>query len=316
MNTPILHSVRQRGRRTTRRVVRTGSWLWFRANRRTARLPAYLAKALLRFRAEDQHRAIAFSYWGLLSLFPLVLLLIVVDTSFHSLWFARQEIFATLDNFIPAGAGQFIQNSIVGVWYRQDLFGVVSLIGLGLGATRMFSHLQGAVRHIFRDRHRRGFFRQVLLSLIMLGALLGILIVWPRVVSLLAQLHVNVSTPATRYRVAQIGSLLAYAAFLAFIFWWMPDRKAHWSPILVSALGGAGLLVLLRQVFDWYLTAVMHPSNIYGAAAALIGLSIWLFAVGNLILISAELAVALDDWRRFRIRRIQPPVPIPGPENI
>src|SRR5512133_562637 len=97
MTTPILQNVRQRGQQTTRRAMHTGSWLWFRINRRCVRLPAYLWKAIRRFRTEDQHRAIAFSYWGLLSLFPLVLLLVAVDASFHSLWFARQEIFATLD---------------------------------------------------------------------------------------------------------------------------------------------------------------------------------------------------------------------------
>ena len=88
---------------------------------------------------------------------------------------------------------------------------------------------------------------------------------------------------------------------LMLLYRYIPRRKIAWVAILPASALGAVAWELGRALFDWYIEKLANLGLIYGSLGALIGLLIWMFLIGSIISLCAEIAVATDDWMAARI---------------
>src|SRR3954469_17722847 len=89
----------------------TGHTLWDWANQATKGYVAYLAQALKNFVTKGTTEAVVFGYWAMFSLFPLVMLAVVVGTFALGAQAAKAEVYSTLNRFIPGGGSILIREN-------------------------------------------------------------------------------------------------------------------------------------------------------------------------------------------------------------
>src|SRR5262249_48837625 len=141
------------------------------ANKYTGNYLLYLMQAVKNFLTTGQHEAVGFAYWAIFSLFPMVILAIIISMSVlgSTRYNARAGVNATLNQFIPTSESEVIQDSLTNIIPRRNAsYSVLSIIGLVFGARRLFTHLQWSLSRIFRDDTRRPWYMQSLIGTAMM----------------------------------------------------------------------------------------------------------------------------------------------------
>ena len=119
----------------------TGHTLWDWSNRVTKGYVAYLAQALKNFTTTGTTEAVVFGYWAMFSLFPLVMLGVVLATLALGPASAKAQVYRILNQYIPGGGGAMIRENIELAIDRRGSFGVIGIISLTYGATGLFRNL-------------------------------------------------------------------------------------------------------------------------------------------------------------------------------
>src|SRR5690349_5313114 len=151
---------------------------WKLTNKYSGNYALYLYQAGRNFVSMGQHEAVGFAYWALFSLFPMVVLAIIIAISVlgSSRNNARAGVNATLNAFIPTSESAIIQDSITNIIPRRNAsYSILSIIGLIFGASKLFTHMQWSLSRIFRDDSRRPWYMQSLIGTAMM-AVLGCLV--------------------------------------------------------------------------------------------------------------------------------------------
>src|SRR5664279_775171 len=149
----------------------TGHLLWDAANRVTKGYVAYLAQALKNFTTTGTTEAVVFGYWAMFSLFPLVMLGVVLATFALGPASARGQVYQILDQYVPGGGGALIRDNIERAINLHGTFGLIGIISLTYGATGLFRNLQSSLSRIFRDKNQRALPMQILIGVIMIVGL-------------------------------------------------------------------------------------------------------------------------------------------------
>jgi len=275
---------------------------WILANAMSDGLLQHLWWAVDRFGKHGPRESAALSYYAIFSLFPLLLLLIVVVGSTLGPAAAADQINDLLRLFLPAAAADFLQESIAATLEQRGSFGLVAGITLLWSSLGFFSNLSGALSRTFRDPKGYNTWSSRLVGLgIMLafGVLVG--------ASVATTLVFNVLDLLVFYRRnswvgtgALIVPLSLSVAIFAFLYRFIPHRRVRWDAIWIAAFMGGGAWEIAKRVFAWYLDNLASYSLVYGSVATLIVLMLWVYLTGIIILLGAEVCVALDDWMSRR----------------
>src|SRR5258708_24442550 len=169
---PMSQSLYQRQRiALSHRAVRLWEW----ANRISHNYVLYLAQAVKNFATKGQQEAVGFAYWAIFSLFPLLVLLIIIATSILGPRAARVETFSVLSQFLPEGGSTLIKDTLDKIMPRQHTYTLISAISLLFGAIRLFTNLQISLSRIFRDERRRTWYLQPVIGVAMMAAFSGLM---------------------------------------------------------------------------------------------------------------------------------------------
>ncbi|MFZ2503837.1 MAG: YihY/virulence factor BrkB family protein [Nocardioides sp.] len=235
--------------------------------------------------AAGRHVALL-SFWGLVSLFPFLLVLLsVFGFVLESDPALQTRIVSTLAADIP----------IVGPQVRADvttLTGSSTAIALGLigatwGAMAVADAFQFAMDEVWRvpKQSRAGFWRTRVSALAVMATLALVLVG----VAVLASGSVaGAAGPWTRVAGLALSTAAVFAVLMV-VLRVFAGRRLTWQQVLPGALVGVILMagvhaiagVLLRQV-------VQNAGSAYGAFATIIGLIVWLQLQFWVVMISAE----------------------------
>jgi YihY family inner membrane protein len=274
----------------------------------------YLAQAIKNFATKGQQEAVGFAYWAIFSLFPLLVLLIIIATSILGPRTARLDTLSMVNQFLPEGGSTLIRDTLDKIMPRQHTYTLISAIGLLFGAVRLFTNLQTSLSRIFRDERRRAWYLQPVVGIGMMIAFTGLM----ALSTSLAAVFGVVNRPGVVQRPPTLGLgvtlvlLFINTALLTLLFRFIPRRKLSFNAILPAAILGAIAWEVGRVVFDWYTANIANLGAIYGSLAAVMGLLMWMFFIGCLISICAEIAVATADWQAERPPSIAIDVPEPN----
>lgn len=247
--------------------------------------------------------AAALSFYTLLSLAPLLVLLLWLTASLYPP--AQASLIAQIGDLAGPAAAEVARTVLANASDQPDigsLAGVVSTGGLLFGATLVFAQLQGALNRIFHSEHARfdglvGWLKQRVFSagvVLALGFLLIVAMVATTAVQI-AFAHLPSLLPA----IASLTTLGVYVLAFACLYHWVPDRQVPWRQALLGGAITAALFTVGRYAIGLYL-ANAAPGSAYGSMGALVLLLVWIYYACLVFFAGAMLTALIDERARDR----------------
>lgn len=274
--------------------------------------------------ADGLRMSAAMSFYGMLSLAPLLLLLVGV----LGWWLDRSYLETSLLHQVQSVMGERVADVV-----RQALASaqapsegrLASLIGFVVllsGATGVFVELQSALARLWQVDHdpdpvRAAWWHMASLRLRGLAYVLaiGFLLLVSLTMSTLINLFAGWAS--ARLSVAPLGPILqvlneviAFGFAVALFVGLMrigTGRKPPLRCLLAGAVLGATLFTVGKQLLAWYLSTAAVVSA-YGAAGSLVVLLMWIYFSSAVLLFAASCARALDE-AGLRMRKKRPKAP-------
>jgi len=290
------------------RLRRWASLLW-----REIRTPArpVLRAINLWLDADGLRMSAAMSFYGILSLAPLVALLVSV----LGRWLDMERLEANLLARVSAGMGQQAADVVqqaLGNAFSSDgnVISLLTFLVFASGALGVFAELLSAFERLWRqDRpgmpsvpwwnsvklHLRG-----MLYILVMGGLL--------LVSLIASTLMTVLTGKVPFLAAMGWVLPALNELLSFVFCTAlfiglmrlsTGPKPALRHVAWGAVVGAVLFSVVRHALARYLMAAPIV-NAYGAAGSMVAVLMWFYVTSAILLFAAAWARALADESRLR----------------
>jgi membrane protein len=260
--------------------------------------PYKLVRQTIReFVAEDPFTlAGALSYYTLLSLAPLLLVVVAVAGIIFGEEAARGEVLAKLEQAIGTQAAGLAQDLLANAHERGSgwLSATVGGVGVVIGATTALAQLQASLNQIWgvkpSPRAWYALLRTRLMSLVFV-LVLGAAVIASLVASSVIAALSSRTTDALDFvwRLADLGVPLALMTGLfAALFKLLPDAQVRWRDLWVGAAITSVLFTLGRILIGLYIGRA-GVTSAYGAAGSVIGLMVWIFYSSIIILFGAEL---------------------------
>jgi membrane protein len=263
-----------------------------------------LRHALLRFMADGGPRAAAaLSYSSLLALVPLLAITLAVLSAFDAFEglgaSLQEQLFAAMLPEAAQALGEHVTRFVANAG-RMTGPGV---LGLAVTAILLLNTITGAFGAIWHATEPRPLARRLLVywALLTLGPLL-------------LGASISVSTYAfaavrwagiESYAVPAFGLLpfLLSAAGCTLLFIVVPNRAVRPRHAVAGGVVAAVLLELLKRGFGLYLSNFPTYQAIYGALAAIPIFLVWMYLSWAALLLGAEIAASLPEWRAAEARR-------------
>lgn len=278
-------------------------------------------------------QAAAISYYAILSIFPFLMLLVVVSTRLLEDPNLSTQAIRLLGSYMPNGR-QFLSETLPVLQRSSGTLGLVSIGGMAWSSMGLFAALRTALDNVGGDRSPPSPILQHWASfLAVLGSSLGLLLglAVATLLSFLGKLSIRIlymgatfldpvagGLPQLLLRpvgmVLQAGTL----AFSAMITWigifllleHLPRRKPGLRHALVPALG---VTLALDQLKGWFILFLGSSKNftvVHGSLSAAIAFMLWAYLSALVFLFGGAWTFRL---RRERVRssrlRVVPPRP-------
>jgi Ca2+-transporting ATPase len=281
--------------------------LWLRLRRAGGTAWAVVWRALIKYDETDgEQRAASFAYYAFFSLFPLILLLIAMGTTFlGDQELAAKSIIGYVDDFIPVNPGEanVVIDTINGVVKSRKSAGYISLAVLSWSAVRFFQALVRGVNKAWGTREY-SWWRLPIKNLFMVAILASALflgIFAPAVVDQVERYYWQNSWEVglefswahhifqfARFIVPPLVLFYGFSMFYKFA----PRRRTTfrevWAAALVVTLGLRGL----QQAFLLYTARVGDFNSLYGAFGSVVALLMWIYLSGSVIILGGCLCAA------------------------
>jgi membrane protein len=257
--------------------------------------------------------AAALSYYTLLSMAPVLLILIGLGGFLLGQDAVQRELVLQVRALVGAEGAAVVETLIRNV--EQPERGIISMaLGVGLiivGATTVFAQLQTALNQVWNVRAAPanavlGLVRARLVSFgVVLG--LGLILMVSLVLSaVLAALYDYIAehlpgAPVIWQLVNDGTSVALVALLIAALFKFVPDAHIAWRDTWIGAVATALLLTVGKFAIGLYLGQASVGSA-YGAAGSLVVLMAWVYYTSLILLFGAELTRAVAHYRGTPVR--------------
>ncbi|MBB5734319.1 membrane protein [Xanthomonas arboricola] len=265
-----------------------------------SRLQRSLPMALLnRFLEIDvMTQAASLSFYALLSLAPLLVLLLWLTASLYP---PAQEALVQQIAQLAGGSAAEVADTVIR--NATDQPGVGSLAGLWstlllfIGATAVFAQLQNALNLIFRTDKQRleGLMAWLKKRVFSFGVILalGFLLIVSMIATTALQV-VFARLPSVLPAIGYITTLALYSLAFAFLYRYLPDRTVNWRQAFVGGVITALLFALGRYGIGLYI-ARAAPGSAYGSMGTLVILLVWMYYASVVFFVGALLTAVIDE---------------------
>ncbi|AKU51247.1 YihY/virulence factor BrkB family protein [Xanthomonas arboricola] len=265
-----------------------------------SRLQRSLPMALLnRFLEIDvMTQAASLSFYALLSLAPLLVLLLWLTASLYP---PAQEALVQQIAQLAGGSAAEVADTVIR--NATDQPGVGSLAGLWstlllfIGATAVFAQLQNALNLIFRTDKQRleGLMAWLKKRVFSFGVILalGFLLIVSMIATTALQV-VFARLPSVLPAIGYVTTLALYSLAFAFLYRYLPDRTVNWRQAFVGGVITALLFALGRYGIGLYI-AKAAPGSAYGSMGTLVILLVWMYYASVVFFVGALLTAVIDE---------------------
>jgi len=280
---------------------------WLRRALRPA-LPFWRA-AMLWNAANGARMSAAISFYGMLSLAPLLILLV----GLLGWWIDREVLTSGLVSQVSAVVGEraaeVIGQALASAKEPAEgiAASIVGFVVLLMGATGVFGELQSAFERMWTGQDKPAdppkWWHAASLRLRGIGYVLvfGFLLLVSLVITTLLNLAAGWAGHwfALEHAVRVLNEVAGFAVSAALFFGLMrmsSGNKPRWRSLAFGAVVGATLFTGGRQLLALYLSSAAVVSA-YGAAGSLVVLLMWIFFSAAILLYSAGCAKAVEELR-------------------
>lgn len=265
-------------------------------------------------------RAAAISYFALLSLFPLAIMLVAVFGLVVDDDEARRRVIEVVLDNVPLRedrGGADLEAVLISVTSSRGGFGVLGVLGLLISASAVMGAVRQALNAAWDLVDTRPPLQGKLVDLLLV-LMVGVVIAASLAMTLAVQLVASigerlgrlgaVAEPAVLLAGRLVPALLAFAT-CAVVFALVPARPAGlrdtWPGVLVAALG----FEAAKAGFSLYLDTAANYGAVYASLGGIVAFLVFVFAAANLFLLGAE---AASEWPGVR----DGPLPEPSDEPL
>ena len=252
------------------------------------------------FDGESFQLAAALSYYTLLSIAPLLLVIIGAAGFLLGEEQVREALVAQVRDLVGEEGASLLQTVLQNVGTRRS--NVVSMIvGFALmilGATTVFAQLQTSLNRVWGVKAAPsnavlGFIRSRLVSLTVVLGLAFMLLVSLLFTAAISgmQAYLGSFLPGAAIVwtfVNHTVSLVLVAMLLAMLFRYVPDVEISWRDTIAGALVTSVLLTLGKHAIGIYLGRA-GVGSAYGAAGSAVVFMVWVYYVSVILFFGAEI---------------------------
>ena len=252
--------------------------------------------------------AAAISYYSLLSMAPLLLVVIAVAGVFFADGVVQAQLIDQMKSLVGAEGAELAETVIANTESEEQSRWSL-LVGTGLtlfGATTVFAQLQAALNRVWHVEAEPSsavwnFVKHRLLSFALVLSLGFLLMVSLVVSAVLAAVNEYVSAAANG--TAVIWEILNMAVsfglatlLIALMFKYLPDAEIQWRDTWLGAFITALLFIVGKAAIGLYLGQASVASS-FGAAGSVVVFMIWVYYASLIILFGAEITHAVAEHR-------------------
>jgi membrane protein len=240
------------------------------------------------------------SYYTIFALGPTLIIII----SFAGIFLGREavegKLYHQIKSLVGSAAAEQVQ-SIIANLHHSNQSVVAAIIGIALlilGATGVFTEIQGSINYIWsvRAKPKKGWLkfltnRLISFSLVVsCGFILLVSLIINALMELLnerLQLYFKSITIVVFYVVNWVLIFAVITALFAIIFKVLPDAVIRWRDAIV----GASFTALLFMLGKFLISLYIGKSNVgltYGAAGSIIVLLVWVYYSSLILYFGAE----------------------------
>jgi membrane protein len=236
-------------------------------------------------------RAAAISYYGLLSLFPMLLFIVYLASQFLESDEARVAINKSLVQILPAVA-ETVQEIVNQTIALRGSIGLIGGIGLLWSASTLFNALTKSLNVIWGASPRPFWRRRMVAAVSVLS--LGLLFITSMTFSALAVIpSPNDGTVISQWLNFSVGLAITIILFWL-VYHWIPNSKEDTRATLGGGILAAVLWQTAKAVFGFYLASgITNYGAIYGSLASVIALVLWAYISALILFIGALFAASL-----------------------
>lgn len=258
-----------------------------------------LLKGIIKEWQEDHvsQLAAALSYYAVVSLAPLLVLVVVLVGIFYGRQTARAELVAQIESVVSTEAAQFVETVLANASQPElaSVAGILSFLLLLWGSTNLFSQLQYSLNKIWdvEPEPGAGIWATIKKRFWAFTMVLGIAVL------LLANLILSsVLTTLSGTTVAWLPrvdwlwpilnlviSLVVITILIAAIFKILPDIDISWRHVWLGAAVTAVLFTVGQFALSFYLS---NAGSAYGAAGSFAVFLIWVYYSAQILFFGAE----------------------------
>jgi Ca2+-transporting ATPase len=274
---------------------------------------AVTVRSLIKFDETDgEQRAASFAYYAFFAMFPLILLLITIGSTFiGDQQAAATNIITYVGNYIPGlgtGEGNVVVNTLQGVANSRRSAGVIAFCVLAWSALRFFQALVRGVNRAWGTKEyswwrlpiKNLFMVAILASALLLGIVAPLVL---KQIKTLYWLHSHDSEfefPFVYYlfSVAELTiPLLVLFYGLSMFYMFAPRRRTSFREIWGAAVTVTLLLQILQRGFVLYTVNIGNFNALYGTFGSVVALLLWIYLSGSLIILGGCISAAQYEVR-------------------
>jgi membrane protein len=248
----------------------------------------------------------ALTYTSLLAVVPLMTIGFAIFRAFPAYETLQQQAQTLiLHNLVPE-VGDAIQETIIQFAANAGQLTTFGIVGLAVTSVMLFWTIEGSFSAIWRVSEPRSLVTRLLafwailtLTPLLFGASLSLSSY------VLATFQFNQEGETLRMWRLVLPGLFEWLGF-TLIYLLIPNRSVRWQDAVLGGLIAALLLEISKGAFAWYITQFPAYQTIYGALSSIPIFLLWLYIAWSTVLVGAEIAAALPEWRAGKIANIGP----------
>lgn len=264
--------------------------------------------SLARYLAQVEIHTYAFSVAAnaILSLFPFIVLTWTIERSvFHS---PRMESILAdmLRYFLPAHQDFVVKNMGL-LAHARGRIQIISIVMLLISSTGVFLPLEVALNRVWKVSENRSYLRNQIISL-GLAFSVGVLALFS-IAFTAAQSHLleilffgkttNIVFNLLAHAVLRVSAAIFSIGIFFLVYWILPNRRLPIRSVLPTAIA-AGLLWEAAKTIYVLVLPWMNLDAAYGPFSVSVGLMIWAFLTGLILLAGAQFSATRHTLRLAR----------------
>jgi membrane protein len=271
--------------------------------------------------SNDLTHAAAIAYYALLSLFPFLLLVILILGSVAGNEEDRLTVLTFVFRYFPVEAVDFVSRQLDALMSSEQVVrgGVAGAIALTWASLGVFGAITSAVNEAWGVEKQRSFWKHRMVSFLMLVAA-GLVMIS----ALLLLSAINVAEASWFYRmlarfewlnalrtltVDYLATILLIIG-VGLVFYFIPNAKTRFRDVWVGAILTGVLWRLAFDGFSWYVRSNSQLTKVHGSITAVVIFLLWIYVSAIILIYGVEFTAGYARLRRRRPEEM-PAAPTP-----